>query len=154
MQRLISKRTGFPKKPGFRGTRLCAQSRVCYTFGDRERGKGFVRKIEQAICPARLFGYRWHGAVERQSLAAEPRHRGSQRYIRPTAATFPRYLGNAIIFFLGISSGLYCKISAITFVAYTCVRVVSSSASIERHPYRPSAYRSLPRGSCTVHFSL
>ena len=52
------------------------------------------------------------------------------------------------------SSGLHCKISAITFAAYTCVRVVSSSANFERHPCRPSAYRSLPRGNCRVHFSL
>ena len=52
------------------------------------------------------------------------------------------------------SSGLHCKISAITFAAYTCVRVVSSSANFEMHPCRPSAYRSLPRGNCRVHFSL
>lgn len=102
----------------------------------------------------RPFGCRWCSAVERQSLAAEPWYQGSQRYIKPTAATFPRYLGNAIIFFLGRSSGLHCKIPAITFAAYTCVHVVSSSVGIERHPCRPSAYRSLPRGSCTVHFSL
>jgi len=44
------------KKPGFRGTRLCAQSLVCYTFGDRGRGKGVVRKLGQAICPAHRTG--------------------------------------------------------------------------------------------------
>ena len=36
--------------------------------------------------------------------------------------------------------------------AYTCVHVASISASVERHPCHPSAYRSLPRRSCTVHF--
>ena len=32
-----------PKKPGFLGTRLCPQSLVCYTFGDRGWRKGVVR---------------------------------------------------------------------------------------------------------------
>ena len=92
----------------------------------------------------------WRGRASQRSRDTG----GSQRYIKPIVATFPRYLGNAIIFFLGRSSGLHCKISAITFAAYTCVRVVSSSANFEMHPCRPSAYRSLPRGNCRVHFSL
>ena len=96
-----------PKKPGFRGTRLCAQSLVCYTFGDRGWRKGGVRgrnkhfpsATEQAgsassrtrspgVCDSRirLFGCRWCGGAERISaeiLGAQQHHRGSQRDIKP-----------------------------------------------------------------------
>ena len=41
-----------PKKPGFRGTRLCWQSLVCYTFGDRGWRKGVVRGRNKQFQPA------------------------------------------------------------------------------------------------------
>ena len=74
----------------FRGTRLCPQSLVCYTFGDRGWRKGVVRggnkhfpsATEQADFGApraeiqdlplgkiRLFGCRWCREMERQSKA-------------------------------------------------------------------------------------
>ena len=95
----------------FRGTRLCPQSLVCYTFGDRGWRKGVVRggnkhfpsATEQADFGApraeiqdlprgkiRLFGCRWCGGAERISeeiLGAQQHHRGSQRYIKPAAAS-------------------------------------------------------------------
>ena len=97
----------------FRGTRLCPQSLVCYTFGDRGWRKGVVRGRNKRFQPAteqagsassrtrspgfcasriRLFGCRWCGGAERLSeelLAAPQHHRRSQRYIlpRPAAAT-------------------------------------------------------------------
>ena len=91
----------------FRGTRLCPQSLVCYTFGDRGWRKGVVRggnkhfpsATEQAdsassrmrspgVCDSRirLFGCRWCGGAERISeeiLGAQQHHRGSQRDINP-----------------------------------------------------------------------
>ena len=91
----------------FRGTRLCPQSLVCYTFGDRGWRKGVVRgrnkrfrsATEQADFGApraeiqdlprgkiRLFGCRWCGGAERISeeiLGAQQHHRGSQRDINP-----------------------------------------------------------------------
>ena len=91
----------------FRGTRLCLQSLVCYTFGDRGWRKGVVRgrnkhfpsATEQAdsassrtrspgVCASRirLFGCRWCGGAERISaeiLGAQLHHRGSRRDIKP-----------------------------------------------------------------------
>ena len=76
----------------FRGTRLCAQSLVCYTFGDRGWLKGVVRGRNKHFQPAteqadfgaprteiqdlprgkiRLFGCRWCGERSRRS-EAEP----------------------------------------------------------------------------------
>ena len=78
----------------FRGTRLCSQSLVCYTFGDRGWLKGVVRgrnkhfpsATEQAgsassqtrspgVCASRirLFGCRWCREMERRS-AGSPRN--------------------------------------------------------------------------------
>ena len=83
-----------PKKPGFCGTRLCPQSLVCYTFGDRGWRKGVVQGSNERFQPAteqagsassrtrspgfcasriRLFGCRWCCEMERRS-AAEPRN--------------------------------------------------------------------------------
>ena len=91
----------------FRGTRLCPQSLVCYTFGDRGWRKGVVQGSNERFQPAteqagsassrtrspgvcdsriRLFGCRWCGGAERISeeiLGAQRHHRGSQRDIKP-----------------------------------------------------------------------
>ncbi len=131
-----------PMKPGFRGTRLCLQSLVCYTFGDRGWRKGVVRGGNKRFQPAteqagsassrtrspgvcfsriRLFGCRWCGEMERQS-AAQPRNGaaspGSQRYIKPAAATHPRYFGNAIVFCFRRSSRSELRISSMALFAY------------------------------------
>ena len=130
----------------FRGTRLCLQSLVCYTFGDRGWRKGVVRgrnklfpsATEHAdsassrtrspgVCDSRirLFGCRWCGGAERISLeilGAQQHHRGSQRYIipRPAAATHspsPRHFGNAIVFCFGRSFRSELRISSMALFA-------------------------------------
>ena len=127
----------------FRGTRLCAQSLVCYTFGDRGWRKGVVRgrnkhfqsateqadfaslrarNREFAFSKIRLFGCRWCGGAERISeeiLGAQQHHRGSQRDIipRPAAATSPRHFGNAIVFCFGRSSRSELRISSMALFA-------------------------------------
>lgn len=50
------------------GTRFCSQSLVCYTFGDRGRLKGAVRRRNGHFV---LAGYRWCGGMER-ICEAEP----------------------------------------------------------------------------------
>lgn len=97
----------------FRGTRLCSQSLVCYTFGDRGWRKGVVRAgtstfrqpqnrrilarhaLKFRICPEAKSACsgvgdvaKWRGAAQR-GLGMERHHRGSQRDIipRPAAAT-------------------------------------------------------------------
>ena len=101
----------------FRGTRLCPQSLVCYTFGDRGWRKGVVRggnkhfpsATEQAasassrtkspgVCESRirLFGCRWCGGAERISeeiLGAQQHHRGAKGISSPPQR---RYSSNEI----------------------------------------------------------
>lgn len=129
----------------FRGTRLCSQSLVCYTFGDRGWRKGVVRggnkhfpsATEQAdsasyrtrnpgVCFSRirLFGCRWCGEMERQSAAepwngaASPGEPKGYQALVPPQRRILRHFGNAIVFRFGRSFRSELRISSMALFAY------------------------------------
>ena len=59
---------------------------------------------------------KWRGEAQ-HSLAMKRHHRGSQRDIKPAAATHPRHFGNAIVFCFGRSFRSELRISSMALFA-------------------------------------